>query len=265
MNGGADEGRHPTLVSYDDEPAADIGRHPTMVSYDDQPAGDTSPSLAMPDHGADWEMNDEPPDSGLLKKWQSSEATITPSGMLNRVEVSGQPGEASNLGRRGVASDLDPTQQIYLEFWTKFWEEVVQWESELPPERPMAQGWVTFPVGREDFYLVAFVNADHKLAGMGLVLEGPNSKLHFHQLHREKDAIEAEFGYMLDWRELPTKEESHIYLHKRDVDPNDRPRWREYHKWFAEALETFTHVLGTRVRALDTGGNTAEENLFKSG
>ncbi len=201
--------------------------------------------------------------SGMLRQWQSSDTTVTPSGMLQRMRMNDGSDTGSGALRRPVTGDLTDLEALYLEFWTRFWEDVVQWGSELPPERPMSQGWVTFPIGRENFYLIAFINADHNLAGMGLVMEGTDSKAYFHLLRQDKDQIESEIGSMLDWRELPAKEESHIYLHKRDVDPHDRQHWGDYHNWFAETLETFTHVLGTRVRTLNPSDYWDEEAIYK--
>jgi hypothetical protein len=201
--------------------------------------------------------------SGMLRQWQSGDTTVTPSGMLQRLRMSDGGEIGSGALRRPVTGDLTDLEALYLEFWTRFWEEVVQWGSELPPERPMSQGWVTFPIGRENFYIIAFINADHNLAGMGLVMEGPDSSAYFHLLRQDKEEIETEVGSVLDWRELPAKEESHIYLHKRDVDPHERQQWGEYHRWFAETLETFTHVLGTRVRTLNASDYWDEEAIYK--
>ena len=201
--------------------------------------------------------------SGALRDFQASETTVTPSGMLQRLRMTEKKEVDSGVLTRPATGDLTDLEKVYLDFWAQFWEDVVQWGSELPPEKPMSQGWVTFPIGREHFYLIAFINADHNLAGMGLVMEGGDAKAYYHLLRQEKDNIEAEIGSVLDWRELPSKDESHIYLHKRNVDPFDRERWAEYHGWFAETLETFTHVLGTRVRTLDAADYWDQEAIYK--
>jgi hypothetical protein len=199
----------------------------------------------------------------MLKRWQESDTTVTPSGMLQRLKVqrdnSGQSEEALDGGER----PLSPAEQLYLDFWTRFWEDIVRWEDELPPARAMSQGWVTFPIGRESFYLVAFINAEHNLAGMGLVMEGPQSAPHFEDLSQDRDQIEREIGAVLDWRRLPDKDESHIYLHKRDVIAADRSRWIEYQQWFAETLETFVEVFGTRVQELPPQNHRSGEPVYR--
>jgi hypothetical protein len=159
--------------------------------------------------------------------------------------------------------EISMTQQIYMEFWTRFWEEVVRWDSDLPPQKPMLQGWVTFPIGRDGFYLIAFLSANHKLAGMGLVMDGPESNSYYNLLLDEKETIEQEMGSKLDWRELPEKDESHIYLHRRGVDPHDRQMWGDYMAWFASQLEAFTVVFGPRIRELDTGDYRSMEAIFR--
>ena len=201
--------------------------------------------------------------SGMIRRWQNKGSTaVTPSGLLQSVQVSDENGEGASSLQRGIESNLTEPEQAYIEFWTRFWEDVVQWGSELPPDKPMSQGWVTFPIGREHFYLIAFINADHKLAGMGLVMDGQDAKPHFHLLYRDKAEIENEIGSGLDWRELPSRDESHIYLHKREVDPLDRSKWMEYQNWFAEALDIFTAVFSTRVQSLDAADYWDEEAVF---
>jgi hypothetical protein len=118
-------------------------------------------------------------------------------------------------------------------------------------------------MGREDFYLIAFLSAEHKLGGMGLVMDGPEGKTYFHQLIRDRSAIEREFGAELDWRELPDKTESHIYTHRSNMDPHDRSRWGSYMEWFAEQLETFAVVFGTRVRESAQDSFRPEDSVFR--
>jgi hypothetical protein len=83
-----------------------------------------------------------------------------------------------------------------------------------------------------------------------LYIGGSKAKRRFKLLHAQKEQVEAEFGYPLDWRELPQKKASRILFLRQDSDMEDRETWPEQHAWLAEMLENIVRVLKPRVMAL---------------
>jgi hypothetical protein len=199
---------------------------------------------------ANWEASHHPADrGGGAAGWTEPDTTVTPSGMLHRLRThEDQPVDRSPSipprANGGVSSEL------YVEFWEQFLNDVMEYQGQHPSEKAMAQGWVSFPFEREEFSLVAFLNETHRLAGIGLVIDGPQNKAYFNILSRDRVEIEAELGASLDWRELPERDESHIYLHRKDVEVSNRVNWQDYQNWFADALEAYTRVFGNRIESL---------------
>ena len=78
-----------------------------------------------------------------------------------------------------------------------------------------------------------------------------------------KEKIGKGVGEALDWRELPGKTESHIYLSKYQTDPNDEIRWEEQHVWLLEKMEKFDATFRPIVKTLNAnewpGGDGGEE------
>ena len=84
-----------------------------------------------------------------------------------------------------------------------------------------------------------------------LYITGEHAKGFFAQLKRQKDAIEHELGYALEWEELPTGQDSRIATYLNDVDPDDRDDWPRQHGWLAKRLSDLHRVFASRVDSLD--------------
>jgi Domain of unknown function (DUF4268) len=229
--------RHDSVVE-----TSPIGRRREQTTKEN--GGDGRGSTINPDDKFD--LDGEGQSSSV--EWPESEATVTPSGMLQRFRVR----DSQSLDPTTTSGDKNgrSPDDLYIEFWEQFWVDVIRWDDEPPPEKSMAQGWISFPIGRDHFSLVAFLNQAHSLAGMGLVIDGPEAKSHYQHLFHDKAAIESELGLSLDWRELPDKQESHIYLHRRNVDVGNRANWSDYQNWFADSMEAFMGVFGNRIDSL---------------
>jgi hypothetical protein len=178
-----------------------------------------------------------------------AETTVTPSGMLHRLR-SKEERAVDQAHADSIRRDSGDPGELYTEFWQQFLNDVMEVHGQTPSEKGMAQGWVSFPFDRDEFSLVAFLNETHRLAGIGMVIEGSQSNSYFNALANDKGEIEGELGASLDWRELPDREESHIYLHRRNVDVSNRANWQDYQNWFADALEAFTRTFGSRIETL---------------
>jgi hypothetical protein len=157
------------------------------------------------------------------------------------------------------AGELTETRKLQLQYWTEFQQFMQKRQSPVRPQKPRLQHWMNFAVGRSYFVLFSLMNIREKRIGVGLAMTGPNGKAHFHLLSNEKDEIEKQFGYALEWKELPAGIESHIMLNKLDSDLLETDRWDEYRVWMAEMLEKFTSVFKSRIRDLDANDYVPSE------
>ena len=171
---------------------------------------------------------------------------------LQRIEDAEKPGSE--------AASLSATQQFQLEYWTALRETIRQSGSDLKPPKPPAQSWITFAVGRSGFYLSADVSKTKRRLDVKLALDGPLAKPHFHLLQADKDAIEAEIGAPLEWRELPDKKRSYIRLSRDDADPSDRDDWPRQHAWYMDTLEAFHRTFAPRLKSLKPNAHLSEKD-----
>ena len=70
-------------------------------------------------------------------------------------------------------------------------------------------------------------------------------------MHEQKEAIDDECVFELDWQELPHAHASRIAISLDGVDPWDENDWQRQHKWLATCLNELHRVFANRVRALD--------------
>jgi hypothetical protein len=70
-------------------------------------------------------------------------------------------------------------------------------------------------------------------------------------LRRQKDAVEQELGYPLDWEELPSRRDCRVSSYLNEVDPEDKTDWPRQHEWLAKRLNDMHRVFNHRVAELD--------------
>ena len=78
-----------------------------------------------------------------------------------------------------------------------------------------------------------------------------NAKAYFGLLSEQREEIEKELGFSLEWMELPDRKSSRLLAHGNNSDPSDKAAWPEYHRWMMEKLEKSDSVFRSRVKDLD--------------
>jgi hypothetical protein len=156
--------------------------------------------------------------------------------------------------------DLTDIKQLQLKYWQAFRENFVKRSKIIKPRRARPQHWMNFAIGRTKFRLIAFVNTRDNRIGIGLVLTGDNAKPHFYLLEEYKSTVEEQIGTELEWRELPNKKESRVYLRLHNADPTDKQKWNDQQKWLIENLEAFHKAFAPLIKNLDASKYDPEED-----
>jgi hypothetical protein len=152
--------------------------------------------------------------------------------------------------RAGTGRELTPTQQLQLEYWGAFNELVIKESKTFRPQKPQPQHWMTFPVGRSNFWLSADVNTRKNQIGVSIWMSGPNAKQHFQFFEDQKSSIEEELTEILEWYKLPNKKSSYIWVSRLNSNIADRNEWPAQHAWLLERLEAFHPCFSHRVKAI---------------
>jgi hypothetical protein len=83
-----------------------------------------------------------------------------------------------------------------------------------------------------------------------LYIVGDSAKAFLALLYRQKDAVERELGYPLEWEEAAGRDQA-IASYLREVDPKDEEGWPRQHEWLATRLNDMHRVFARRVAELD--------------
>ena len=113
------------------------------------------------------------------------------------------------------------------------------------------QSWMAYSIGKSGFHLGAVVVRPKRRILSELYLAGPKAKASFRLLREEKEDIEQELGYPLEWEELPAGTDSRIAVYLHDVDPGDESDWPRQHQWFASKLNELHRVFAQCIRELN--------------
>ena len=117
-------------------------------------------------------------------------------------------------------------------------------------KKPQAQSWMSYSIGRTSCNIAGVMVRPKRAIRAELYLSGAQAKEFFYRLAEQKAEIESEFGYPLEWEELPEGNDSRISCYLREVDPEEEQDWARQHAWLATRLNAMHRVFSSRVRVL---------------
>jgi hypothetical protein len=110
---------------------------------------------------------------------------------------------------------------------------------------------MSHPIGRSRFHLNGVMIRTKNQIRAELYISGDHAKAFFGLLNLQRDAIERELGYPLEWEELPSRRDCRISSYLNDVDPEDEAGLPHQHEWLAKRLNDMHRVFAPRVSALE--------------
>lgn len=148
--------------------------------------------------------------------------------------------------------ELSETRAMQQAYWTAFHDTLDRLGGPVSGRRkPQAQSWMAYSIGRTGFNLGAVMVRPRRQIRTELYITGEHAKAYFRLLLAQRDAVEQELGYELDWEELPDGRDSRVSLYLKEIDPADESGWSEQHDWLARKINDFYRVFAHRVRTLD--------------
>ena len=117
--------------------------------------------------------------------------------------------------------------------------------------KPPTRQWSEFPIGRTGFNLAAVMIRTKNQIRAELYLRGDNAKAFFGLLKQQKDPIEQELNYPLEWEELPAGQDCRIASYLDGVNPEEESDWPRQHEWLAKRLNDMHGAFFRRVRELN--------------
>jgi len=183
-----------------------------------------------------------------VELWRIAESPMAPS-----FNVVVKPNDWSKAGRESAraAVTATPTKQLQLQFWTALVQYIDANKVPVRPQKPQPQHWLNSnPLGRSGVHCVSTVNArEHRIAAE-VYISNEQSKELFQKLLAQRESIESELGFALDWQELPDRHACRVLVHRPDSDLADEAAWPTYCAWLADKLTRLTNAFRPRVREL---------------
>jgi hypothetical protein len=94
------------------------------------------------------------------------------------------------------------------------------------------------------------VNSKDDRIGVELSIGTSEAKKLFHLLLAQREMLEAQLGFPLDWQELPTRISSRAATWKTGSPPGEEARWPEYVEWLADRIVKMHTVLRPVIKQL---------------
>lgn len=149
-------------------------------------------------------------------------------------------------------TELTGTKALQLAYWGALGSVLMTKGGVFARERkPQPQSWMSYSIGRSGFGVNAATSRPKRLVRAELYISNANAKAFFYLLSEQKEAIQAELGYDLDWDDLPDGRDTRISVALKETDPEDKADWPRQHEWLAARMTEFYRVFVNRVRGLD--------------
>ena len=176
---------------------------------------------------------------------------IDDSSPAAQFNVISSPNEWAKVIRATQAKELSASKLSQL----KYWEDFLQYAKSQPDNqldllRSAKPGpYYVIKVGRKDFHLSGVLSVQQDWGRCELYMRSGTAKAAFDLLFTQKDAIERELGYHLDWQRLDDKIASRIAVFK-DGDIDDPDQKIALIEWMYRILNDLHRVFVPRVHAL---------------
>ena len=177
-----------------------------------------------------------------MELWQIGESEYAP-----KFQVISQPNDWAKVVKQTASGNnkITETKAQQLEFWTSLKQYAEQHNTTLRFRKPSHQHWYDLSIGSSEAHIALTVNS--RLNRIACELYIHDSKELYYFLEKNKDRIERELGYKVEWFPLEGKKASSIRA-KNEADFNDTENWTEYHKWLLGTAEKFHLVFAKLIK-----------------
>ena len=182
-----------------------------------------------------------------IELWRIGDSPLAP-----KFEVVVKPNEWAKAGREQAraAVSATPTKQLYLRLWTELVARLAKRAPTIRPQKPRPQMWLNNSMGRAGFRLNPTASQQGKRLGVEVYIDHPESKRLFQALAAQREQLEEQLGFVLDWQELPEAQACRIASWRPNSPLEEEGSWSEYLDWFVERLVKMNAVFRPAIQAL---------------
>jgi hypothetical protein len=105
-------------------------------------------------------------------------------------------------------------------------------------------------IGRAGFNLNPTASHRDDRLGVEVYIQHAESKKMYTALLAQKDSIEQQLGFALDWQELPDAHACRIAAWRQDSPIEDETQWGAYLDWFVQRIVKMNAVFRPVINSL---------------
>jgi len=174
-----------------------------------------------------------------MELWQIGESPYAP-----KFHILTQPNNWAKVLKENSSSNTELTDTKLAQL--QFWEDFIEFSSDKSTSirlsrKPRAQHWYDISFGSSNAHINYTINTRENLVTTSIYI--PNSTELYFTFFENKDKIENELGFQLEWNQLEGRMASRITISK-DADINDESSWSSYYDWLLEKSDKMATVFG---------------------
>ncbi len=182
-----------------------------------------------------------------IELWQIGDSVAAPKFNLVAKPNDWTKTVRDTVHKRGT---LTEGQQAQVEYWTSFGQYLEEQGARFRAPKPYPANWMAWGLGRSGIGMLAIVKKDELLVGIDI--DNKRDSTWYHKLYEQRDEIERELGFSIDWLEKPGARYSQCRV-QSTFGISNKKKWPAAHKWMLEKMDALDRVLRPLVRELDDG------------
>ena len=182
-----------------------------------------------------------------VELWRIGDSPTAP-----KFEVVVKPNDWVKTSRDDVrkARDDSPTKQLQQRFWVELKKYLDKNAPHIRHQAARPQHWLVIAIGRSRFALGITANTRDERIGVELYISGDQANDNFDELFGNREEIEKELGFPLEWQNLPKKKACRIVNYKNDSSIEQEANWSNYLEWIKNCVVDMERVFRPIVRDL---------------
>lgn len=165
-----------------------------------------------------------------IELWQIDDSNCAP-----QINVIQKPNDWYKEVKNTIEkAKLTETKKLQLDFWSTLRDYAEEINSGISFRKPHPQQWYNVSFGSSDAHISLTINTQKDEITCEIYI--PDSKETYYTFLENKEDIEDNLGYNLEWFELPDKKASRIKLVK-PFSIKEEENWEEALNWFIEKVD----------------------------
>lgn len=190
-----------------------------------------------------------------IQVWRIGDSAPAP-----RFDVVCSPNEVVRQAAAALEADeFSPTRQLQIEFWTEVRSALEKTRDFSSLQSAGARSWFDIALGRSGIALSLFANTYESVVGVRLYLASRVADRTLEQLLAQREAIESELGFPLEWNPYPGKKDKVVRI-VRPGAVSDKAAWPELVHWLVDTTVAFRKTFRPRIMRLDLSVPAVEVN-----